>query len=133
MKELLPKDKEFSIAGFSFGGMVSGHIATLCSRTASSASRWSAPAASRPRASPARSCTSFWPRCRPRLLAAEARRNLEILMLHDPKNVDGIAIYMQILNTTRAKTRSRIMGQAFKLERGAAAGEDAAHRHLGRV
>jgi len=36
-------------------------------------------------------------------------------MLHDPKNVDGVAIHMQILNTTRAKTRSRQMGQAFKL------------------
>jgi len=53
--------------------------------------------------------------CEKKLEAAEARRNLEILMLHDPKSVDGIAIHMQILNTTRAKTRSRIMGQAFKL------------------
>ena len=49
------------------------------------------------------------------MLAAEARRNLEILMLHDPAKVDGVAIYMQIMNTTRAKTRSRDMGQAFKL------------------
>ena len=51
----------------------------------------------------------------PETLAAEARRNLEILMLHDPAKVDGVAIHMQILNTTRAKTRSRQMGQAFKL------------------
>ena len=48
-------------------------------------------------------------------LAAEARRNLEILMLHDPAKVDGVAIHMQIMNTTRAKTRSRDMGQAYKL------------------
>src|SRR6185369_4978875 len=40
----------------------------------------------------------------PQVLADEARRNLELLMLHDPKNVDGVAIYMQIMNTTRAKT-----------------------------
>ena len=44
-----------------------------------------------------------------------ARRNLEILMLHDPANVDGVAIHMQIMNTTRAKTRSRDMGRAYKL------------------
>ena len=49
------------------------------------------------------------------MLAAEARRNLEILMIHDPAKVDGVAIQMQILNTTRAKTRSREMGQAFRL------------------
>ncbi len=48
-------------------------------------------------------------------LAAEARRNLEILMIHDPAKVDGVAIHMQILNTTRAKTRSRDMGLAYKL------------------
>src|SRR5260370_7001270 len=36
-------------------------------------------------------------------------------MLHDPAKVDGVAIHMQILNTTRAKTRSRDMGRAFKL------------------
>ena len=29
MKELLPRDKSFAITGFSFGGMVAGHIATL--------------------------------------------------------------------------------------------------------
>ena len=66
-------------------------------------------------------------------LAAEARRNLEILMLHDPANVDGVAIYMQIMNTTRAKTRSRDMGQRCQAQRSAAARQDAAHRHLGRV
>ena len=33
----------------------------------------------------------------------------------DPAKVDGVAIHMQILNTTRAKTRSREMGQAFRL------------------
>ena len=51
----------------------------------------------------------------PQVLADEARRNLELLMFHDPKKIDGVAIYMQIMNTTRAKTRSRDMGQAYKL------------------
>ena len=36
-------------------------------------------------------------------------------MMHDHTKVDGVAIHMQILNTTRAKTRSRDMGQAYKL------------------
>jgi len=50
------------------------------------------------------------PEMPPQVLADEARRNLELLMLHDPRNVDGVAIHMQILNTTRAKTRSRDIG-----------------------
>src|SRR5262249_15708010 len=52
------------------------------------------------------------------VLADEARRNLALLMLHDPKNVDGVAIYMQIRNTTRARTRSRDMGIAGPLSKG---------------
>jgi 2-hydroxy-6-oxonona-2,4-dienedioate hydrolase len=57
------------------------------------------------------------PEMPPQVLADEARRNLELLMLHDPKNVDGVAMYMQILNTTRAKTRSRDMGIAGALSK----------------
>jgi pimeloyl-ACP methyl ester carboxylesterase len=51
----------------------------------------------------------------PQVLADEARRNLELLMLHDPANIDGVAIHMQIMNTTRARTRSRDMGIAGAL------------------
>ena len=45
MKELLPKDKQFAITGFSFGGMVAGHIATLFEDRACAKSCSSAPAA----------------------------------------------------------------------------------------
>ena len=45
MKELLPKDKPFAITGFSFGGMVAGHIATLFEDRTRAASCSSAPAA----------------------------------------------------------------------------------------
>ncbi len=91
--------------------MVSGHLATLIERAHQAhrhgrRRRAEGHAQARPP-----SCTSFCPRCRRETLADEARRNLEILMLHDPaKNVDGVAIHMQIMNTTRAKTRSRDMG-----------------------
>ena len=53
----------------------------------------------------------------PQVLADEARRNLELLMLHDPKNIDGVAIHMQIMNTTHARTRSRDMGIAGALSK----------------
>jgi pimeloyl-ACP methyl ester carboxylesterase len=45
-------------------------------------------------------------------LVAEARRNLELLMFADPGAIDGVALHMQILNTTRAKTKSRAMSKA---------------------
>ncbi|MBI2741286.1 MAG: alpha/beta hydrolase, partial [Rhodospirillales bacterium] len=114
MKELLPANKDFAITGFSFGGMVAGHIATLFSERIRRIVMVGAGGlkATRKPGPKLRKLLADMPA---ETLAAEARRNLEILMLHDPANVDGVAIHMQIMNTTRAKTRSRNMGQAYKL------------------
>ena len=114
MKELLPKDKPFALTGFSFGGMVGGHIATRFPEQLRKIAFVGAGGlkATRKPGPKLRKLLADMP---PETLAAEARRNLEILMFHDPARIDGVAIHMQILNTTRAKTRSREMGQAFKL------------------
>ena len=114
MKELLPEDKQFALTGFSFGGMVGGHIATLFPEQLRKIAFVGAGGlkATRKSGPKLRKLLADMP---PETLAQEARRNLEILMFHDPAKIDGVAIHMQILNTTRAKTRSREMGQAYKL------------------
>jgi 2-hydroxy-6-oxonona-2,4-dienedioate hydrolase len=94
--------------------MVAGHIATLFAERISRIVMVGAGGLKATR-KPGPKLRKLLPEMSPEILAAEARRNLEILMLHDPAKVDGVAIYMQILNTTRARTRSRDMGQAFKL------------------
>jgi len=116
MKELLPRDQSFAITGFSFGGMVAGHIATLFAERISRIVMVGAGGlrATRKPGPKLRKLVAEMPA---ETLAAEARRNLEILMLHDPRNVDGVAIHMQIMNTTRAKTRSRDMGIAGALSK----------------
>ena len=114
MEALLPPDRPFAITGFSFGGMIAGHIATLFEDRLRKIVFVGAGGLKATR-KPGPKLHKLLADMPPGILAAEARRNLEILMLHDPGNVDGVAIHMQILNTTRAKTRSRQMGQAFKL------------------
>ncbi len=114
MDRLIPKDRDFAITGFSFGGMVGGHIATLVGerlRRLVLVGAGGLKATRRPTAK----LHKLLPTMAPDVLAEEARRNLEILMIHDPDKIDGVAIHMQILNTTRARTRSREMGQAFRL------------------
>lgn len=114
MDELIPKDRDFAITGFSFGGMVGGHIATLVGerlRRLVLVGAGGLKATRRPTAK----LHKLLPTMAPDVLAEEAQRNLEILMIHDPDKIDGVAIHMQILNTTRARTRSREMGQAFRL------------------
>jgi pimeloyl-ACP methyl ester carboxylesterase len=114
MDALIPPDKPFAITGFSFGGMVAGHIATLSKERLRRIVMVGAGGLKATR-KPGPKLRKLLPEMPAETLAAEARRNLEILMLHDPAKVDGVAIHMQILNTTRAKTRSRDMGQAYKL------------------
>ncbi|SKA10452.1 Pimeloyl-ACP methyl ester carboxylesterase [Enhydrobacter aerosaccus] len=111
---LLPKDKPFFLTGFSFGGMVSGHLATLMPDRIRRIALVGAGGLKATR-KPGPKLHKLLPEMPAQTLVDEARRNLEILMLHDPAKIDGVAIYMQILNTTRAKTRSREMGLAFRL------------------
>jgi pimeloyl-ACP methyl ester carboxylesterase len=111
---VLPKDQPFRLTGFSFGGMVSGHLATLMPERIERIVLVGAGGLKATR-KPGPKLHKLLPEMPAQTLADEARRNLEILMLHDPKNVDGVAIHMQIMNTTRAKTRSRDMGIAGAL------------------
>jgi pimeloyl-ACP methyl ester carboxylesterase len=114
MDAVVPKDKPFAITGFSFGGMVAGHIATLVDERLRRIVFVGAGGLKATR-KPGPKLRKLLPEMPAETLAAEARRNLEILMVHDPAKVDGVAIHMQILNTTRAKTRSRDMGLAYRL------------------
>jgi pimeloyl-ACP methyl ester carboxylesterase len=114
VRALLPGDETFFLAGFSFGGMVSGHLATLMPERIKRIVFVGAGGLKATR-KPGEKLHRLLLTMAPQLLADEARRNLEILMLHDPKNVDGVAMHMQIMNTTRAKTRGRDMGLAGPL------------------
>ena len=116
VQELLPKDRPFFLTGFSFGGMVSGHLSTLMHDRIRRIVLVGAGGIKATR-KPTEKLHRLRPEMPAQLLADEARRNLELLMLHDPKNVDGVAIYMQIMNTTRAKTRSRDMSIAGALSK----------------
>jgi 2-hydroxy-6-oxonona-2,4-dienedioate hydrolase len=114
MDALIPRDRPYAIAGFSFGGMVSGHISTLADERLRRIVLVGAGGLKATR-KPTPKLHKLLAEMPAATLAAEARRNLEILMLHDPAKVDGVAIHMQILNTTRAWTRSRDMGIAGAL------------------
>jgi len=114
MDGLVPRDRDFAIAGFSFGGMISGHIAALGDERLRRIVLVGAGGLKATR-KPTAKLHKLLAEMPAATLAKEARRNLRLLMLHDPKKIDGVAIYMQILNTTRAKTRSREMGIAGAL------------------
>lgn len=109
--QLLPPDRRYDICGFSFGGMVGGHVSTLLDERLRSVTLVG-PGGFRLRRAPRGPLQRLTRDMSPAELAAQARRNLELLMVADPAAIDGVAIHMQMLNSTRARTNSRSMSKA---------------------
>jgi 2-hydroxy-6-oxonona-2,4-dienedioate hydrolase len=106
LDSIIGANSGFAIAGFSMGGMIAGHIA----RHAGSRARCLVlvGSAGLPVTRPAMEPLVVW-----RRLATEEekraahRRNLEILMLHDPRNVDELAVHIQTANAAQARVRGK--------------------------
>jgi pimeloyl-ACP methyl ester carboxylesterase len=108
--KLVAPDAPLSIAGFSFGGHVAGHVAGLAAARLAPGVRalvLIGVAALGVKADP-----------RPPFLKARAgmaedeiagvfRQNLEVLMFADPGNIDALAVHLQRENVRRARFRSR--------------------------
>ncbi len=100
------RDRRVDLVGFSFGGVVGGHAAPLLADLLHSFTMVGVGAMGLRRArGPA--LERFRRDMTPAELKSLARRNLEILMLADPREVDDFAVHMQIVNTMRAVTKSR--------------------------
>ena len=84
VQALLPKDRQFAITGFSFGGMVSGHLSTLMQERIRRIVLVGAGGLKATR-KPTAKLHKLLAEMPPQVLADEARRNLELLMLHDPR------------------------------------------------
>lgn len=103
---LTPKSEQARLMGFSFGGVISGYVAPYLGPRLKSLTLVGASGMGLRR-------VEFLPLARferdmdPRAIRRLARRNLELLMVRDPKTVDSLALHMQVMNTTRAVTKSR--------------------------
>jgi pimeloyl-ACP methyl ester carboxylesterase len=108
LNELLPKGETYSVAGFSFGGIIGGCLSArekdrvtnlvVCGSNGLGLNRASL------------SGFKHWRGVDDPVELADAHRtNLEILMLADPASVDDLAVHMQALNVPRARMKSRLI------------------------
>ena len=106
VRALTPPDVQARLMGFSFGGVISGHAAPHLGKKLKSLTLVGASGMGLRRA-------EFLPLARFERdmdgvsIRRLARRNLELLMVRDPETVDSVALHMQVMNTTRAVTKSR--------------------------
>jgi pimeloyl-ACP methyl ester carboxylesterase len=94
------------LIGFSFGGVLGGHVAALCGQRVPSLLLVGANGFGPPQPPPSK-LGRVWPGITPAELAELQRTNLGILMFADPRHVDDLAVHLQIENTARARIRSR--------------------------
>jgi pimeloyl-ACP methyl ester carboxylesterase len=106
VRALLGADERADIVGFSFGGMIGGHVAVkLGTRIRSLTLVGSGGMGLLLRARPD---MRGW-RDIPDLAAREAvhRHNLAVLMFSDPRKIDALAVHLQTTNTHRGRMNSR--------------------------
>lgn len=99
-------DAPFNLAGFSFGGVVGGHVAAQAAATCASLTLVGSNGMglTRPPTEPMAS----WRRLTdPAEIAAAHRQNLRILMIADPANIDDLAVHLQTRTTEKTRIKSR--------------------------
>jgi len=102
---IIPPPARFHIAGFSFGGIIGGHVAALQGQrvrsfTAVAAGGLGLTNASFPELESMRGGMT------PEALMALHRTNLARLMFHDPARIDDLALHLQMETVRRARVRS---------------------------
>lgn len=113
---LIPPPAPFDIAGFSFGGHVGGLVAARQGSRVRTLVLVGVSALGLPRA-PGPDLVARRPGMTAADLTASQRRNLEVLMIHDPARVDDLAVHLQTENTRRARVRSRPFARTDELAR----------------
>ena len=112
---VLPRSERLHLAGFSFGGVLGGHVAaqlgdrvrafTVVGSNGLGLIRQPTELKRVP------------PSASPEDAVAVHRHNLGVLMIADPANIDELAIYIQSTNAPRGRVRSRRFSRADTLVR----------------
>jgi pimeloyl-ACP methyl ester carboxylesterase len=108
-------DNRFGLVGFSFGGVVAGHLAALIPHRVRRLVLIGAGGLGLPRPPPP--ALVKWAAL-PASQQPEAHRaNLAAVMIADPSRIDDLALYLQAENTRRARLRSRSVSVTDTLRR----------------
>ena len=114
LRMLVSPDERPDIVGFSFGGLIGGHAAVGLGATIRNLVLVGSGGLGVPR----RTTVDLvnWRERTEKAAQREAHReNLAILMLADPRNIDDLAIHLQVRNAERARAKSRPLSRAATL------------------
>jgi 2-hydroxy-6-oxonona-2,4-dienedioate hydrolase len=106
LKTIIGPDTPFALAGFSMGGLIAGYLAQLSGAYAQCLVLVGSTGTSTPRAT--MTPLQSWRRL-PTDAEKQAahRKNLGILMIHDPRKIDELAVYIQTRNAEVSRVRGK--------------------------
>lgn len=113
--DIVPTGERFNLAGFSFGGVVGGHVAAQAGARCATITLVGSNGLGllRPDLEP----MGNWRKLSdPAEIAAVHRKNLGILMLADPAKIDALAVHLQTENTRRTFIKSRPISRTDTLK-----------------
>jgi pimeloyl-ACP methyl ester carboxylesterase len=117
IERLLGGDERFDLVGFSFGGLIGGHVASLLGGRCRTLTLVGAGGLGLMR-NPMRGELRHWRSVPdPAEQMALHRENLAILMIADPARIDDLAVHLQAENAMRGRTRSPPIARTDTLAR----------------
>lgn len=112
MEALLPAPLEFSMAGFSFGSSIAGHIAFYKGERIKNLALISSGGMGLTRTEP--TGLQNWRNAETEEERVAANRhNLGVLMFGDHDNIDDLAVYLQTTNTKQTRFKSRVIKERW--------------------
>lgn len=106
LAEIVPSPERYSLAGFSFGGIIAGHLAAREGERVENLVLLGAGGFAMPPSGPQPELRRMAADMSAADRFAVHRHNLAALMIADPEKVDDLAVSLQIENTRRARVRA---------------------------
>jgi pimeloyl-ACP methyl ester carboxylesterase len=106
LKTIIGPDSGFAIAGFSMGGLIAAYVASLSGTRAEHLLLVGSTGTNLPRG-PMAPLVSWRRLPTDEAKRAVHRKNLGILMIHDPAKIDDLAVHVQAENAGRSRVRGK--------------------------
>ena len=116
--KLLPSGTRYHIAGFSFGGVISTHIAAQDGERTRSLTLVGAPVLGADGPRPKRPLLPVSRRLPLEEAMARQRNNVEALMIWAPERADMLSLYIHATNARRGRVKSRLISRSGALREG---------------
>lgn len=117
LDRLLPAPSRFDLTGFSFGGLLGGHVAAMMGERVRNLVVVAPGGLGIPRTTERPALAKIRPHMSDEELVAAHRHNLSIIMFHDAAKIDDLALHLQHETVSRARVKSPEIARTDTLAR----------------